>query len=60
MNSFIKTIEGGTIWHVDDTETGSTVRSEDVKIQLYEDWVKIGAVQPIWIPREGVEQIHEC
>jgi len=59
MNSHIKTIEDGTIWTVDDAETDATVRREDVDIEIYEQWVKISGPTPIWVPREGVEQIHE-
>ena len=59
MNSHIKTIENGTIWYVDDIENEATVRRENVDIELHEQWVKISGPTPLWVPREGVEQIHE-
>ena len=59
MNSHIKTIQDGAIWHVDDLATGAVVRSQNVKIEIYEHWAKVGSSQVAWIPREQVEQIHE-
>ena len=55
----LKTIESGTIWRVDDIDSGSVVRSADVKIEIYPNWVCIKQLPTdIWVPRELVEQIH--
>jgi hypothetical protein len=54
-------ITGATVWYRDDIETEVTTRCEDVKVTLYDSWAKID-VRPgsaVWVPREGVEQIHD-
>lgn len=62
MKEPIREIDGATIWYYEgEREQDLKVRSENVPVEIYEGWVRIGkGVQiPTWIPREMVEQIHE-
>lgn len=57
----IRTIDSGTVYWYEDGPTDSphSVRNEDATIEIYDSWVRVKKIQPIWIPRESVDQIHE-
>lgn len=54
-------IENATVWYRDDYESDLTVRQEDVKVVLFDSWARIHTApgRTVWVPREGVEQIHD-
>lgn len=62
----IKTIEDGVIWYVpglasiESQDTYNDLKTKhEGKIEIYPSWVRFGGLQPVWVPREDVEQIHE-
>jgi hypothetical protein len=54
-------IANATVWYRDDMGSDTTVRQEGVKVELYAGWARINTAPGswVWVPREGVEQIHD-
>jgi hypothetical protein len=55
----IKTIDDATVWYLDDVRADKATRSENVKVDIYPNWIVLRDVGPTWIPRDMVEKVSQ-
>lgn len=51
------THDSATVYYYDDRDATDPVRSENVKVELYPNWVRMRTPADSWIPRELVEKV---